>query len=121
MRRKALLMGMAVVTSLPGAVLAKGVGRQAHEAHAYAGSWGGAYAIPGERDEVEATPTRSAAVLSYLKSIMAGANYRADDRHDFDPKGWRVELMAPRPAMDADAEPVPRDDKRLGLGFRFTF
>lgn len=121
MKRKALLMGMAVITSMPGAVLAKGMGRQAQEAHAYTGSWGGAYAIPAERDMAEGTPTRSAAILSYLKSVMAGPNYRADDRHDFDPKGWRVELMEPRPAIEADPEPRLRDDMRLGLGFRFTF
>lgn len=121
MKRKALLMGMAVVTSLPGTLLAKGTGRQTDEVHSYTGGWDGAYSLPVQRQMAEGPATRSAEILASLKSLMTGANQRTAEGHDYDPKGWQLGLLEAQPAMTDEDAPGLRQDMRLGLSFRFSF
>lgn len=93
MKREALLMGMAVVTALPGGVHAKGAGKPERESHPCSGIWGSTQTMRLEAwgaDEV-ATP-KAAALLSYIKQVLAGARYRANALQEFEPKGWKVEL-----------------------------
>lgn len=129
MRRKALLMGMAVMTSLPGGVLAKGTGKGDRLSHPYAGALGGytldlgqeatAYGLSGPAGSAS-TGIRAAALLARVKTLLRGQPY-AGGEQPMAVKGWSVELT--NPGGQTDAATGLRQDKglNLGLAFRFTF
>ncbi|HRH81696.1 MAG TPA: hypothetical protein PLW81_11685 [Thiobacillaceae bacterium] len=126
MKRKALLMGMAVMTGLPGTVLAKGKGDRL--AHHYSG-WGNGSAPNIEEnygEEAYAPPGAgnftAAAILSTIKTLLRGSHYTAPGgRQGWAEKGWTLEFMDPGLGSEAAAE--LRQDKgiNLGLTFRYTF
>lgn len=125
MKRKALLMGMAVMTGLPGTLLAKGKGDRL--AHHYSG-WGNG-SVPNIEEnygEEAYAPSgtgnfSAGAILSTIKTLLRGTHYTPGGRQGWAEKGWTLEFMDPGLAAEAAAE--LRQDKgvNLGLTFRYTF
>lgn len=127
MRRKALLMGMAVMTSLPGGVLAKGPGKHDRMAHPYAGAWGSEYSIdlgegiPGLAGAADAAGLKVTALISRIGNLLGGPDNSADDEPSGAAKGWSVELASPAASPDLASGLRPARGLNLGLAFRFTF
>lgn len=125
MKRRALLMGVAVMTGLPGAALAKGKGER--WVHPYSGAWeSGAMASeeayrPDPADGAVSGNRRAGAILSQIKTLLRGQAYRSGNREGWTEKGWTVELMDPGMGADAEAELRQGKGINLGLTFRYTF
>lgn len=128
MKRKAMLMGMAFMTSLPGWALAKGASKGTDQVHAYAV---GVEALPLQQLEVEnvplapdtaeGKPRKASEVLAQIKSMLRGANYGAVMKPAT--QGWAMELLEGNAGgLGFDAgDPRLQGAKPLGVAFRLRF
>lgn len=129
MKRKAMLMGMAFMTGLPGWALAKGTAKAAGEAHAYPVDRealeplhriesGKERAEPGSA--VAQTPSRSAAeVLAQIKSMLRGVNYGAVTAPAVE--RWSMELLEDGARAYDNGDPRTLNAKPVGVAFRLRF
>ncbi|MCP5277804.1 MAG: hypothetical protein H6935_05500 [Thiobacillus sp.] len=125
MRRKAMLMGMAVIAGMPGWAMAKGSARPAAEA---ASSGSGAQArddlieidrFGPQSDQADATADKAAEALARIKSMLRGVNYGAVRKPGDD--GWAMELLE-RGAVDLRGGDARLEDaKPFGVAFRRKF
>lgn len=129
MRRKALLMSMAMMTSLPGGVLAKGTGKNDRAAHHYAGAWGSEYSIDlgqgttgmGMAADTSTSGIKVITLVSRIGNLLSGPDSAAAEEPVGAGRGWSVELANPSPPPDVATGLRPAKGLNLGLVFRFTF
>lgn len=131
MRRKALLMGMAVMTSLPGGVLAKGTGKSERLSHPYSGAWGNGYTLNIEQDGNDYGATtqgvagtsgfNTTALLAQVKTMLLGKANASTGARELALKGWSVELTNQGGGTDAATGLREGKGINLGLAFRYTF
>lgn len=131
MKRKAMLMGMAVMTGLPGWALAKGAGKADNEAHAPPP---GAEALETlDRIEVDNelsvsttgradTARKASEVLAQIKAALKGVNYGVVSKQVA--QEWSMELMERNPgavAVADEGDPRLKNAKPVGVAFRMKF
>lgn len=129
MKRKAMLMGMAVMAGMPGWAMAKNTAKVATGAHAYSDGVDARETfetvvavneLPGASGAD--TPAGNAGeLLAQVKDMLRSANYGAAAKSAPDGSGWTVEIMpAQGDALgygDARLRPVAP----LGVALRFRF
>jgi len=135
MKRKAMLMGMAVMTGLPGMAVAKG-GKAAGGAQGYpggvvaAGAHDSAAIDPPpplitpasiENGESGVPPGRAAEVLAQIKSMFRGTDYVTTTKPTASVSGWRMELMESPAGVNVGEDPRLQGRKPVGVAFRFRF
>jgi hypothetical protein len=121
MKRRALIMGVAMATTVAGSAFAKGSGGANQDPHPYSG-WG------GRRLSAPAGPSgtvddKTASLLARLKDMLGGLSYRADTPTVYAPPSeWHVELLH-NAGVDPgdDVDPRLAGEKFLGLALRFSF
>lgn len=121
MKRKAMLMGMAVMTGLPGWALAKGSKAEL------------APRLPGQMAVVEtadAPPGRAANVLAHMKAMLREMDHGVASKPASSPLAWRMELLGAGSGGAVDGETVgghggddarTRQARPLGVSFRLRF
>jgi hypothetical protein len=101
MKRKAMLMGMAVMASMPGWAMAKGAGKVAM--HVYSDGVEAKESLPAVEvvdelpgvsgaDFADASPGKAAELLAQVKSMLARANYGAVAKLADDGTRWTMEI-----------------------------
>jgi hypothetical protein len=139
MKRKAMLMGMAVMTGLPGWAVAKGADKAVVNPHPYSDAgWLQAMdnAIPGEIDSAlppsaekagdeNGSAAKAAVLLAQIKSMLRRAHYGMVATPLADNLGWKMELLqskAPVYTIAYDSgDPRVRGASPVGVAFRFKF
>ncbi len=127
MKRKALLVSMAVVASLPGGAWAKGAGKMDRPIPAYTGYGTGilnssSIFEPG----LERAEGRESA-LARLKFLLGKVTWAAGGELAGEGRGWKMELLQPQPHSQMDVRLSDGDDPRvkpwdpLGFMLRYTF
>lgn len=127
MKRKALLVSMAVVAGLPGGALAKGVGKLERPGSAYAGYGAGQmYLRAADGLSLDPTVAREedrASALARLKVLLGKVTWAAGGELAGDGRGWKMEMLQPqvdvRLSDGGDPRVKPRDP--LGFVLRYTF
>jgi hypothetical protein len=104
MKRKVMMMGLAMVTGLPHAVCAKN-GKE-YPAQTYS-SWNTAY-MPHYGVEGTAHP-----LMDHVSVASAMPGRRASDT-------WRLEFAPPLAVSNAD-DPLTAKDKRMGFSLKLDF
>lgn len=104
MKRKVMMMGLAMVTGLPHAVCAKN-GKE-HPAQTYS-SWNADY-MPHYGIEGAARP-----LMDHVSVTGAAPGRRASDT-------WRLEFVPPVAVSSAD-DPLSAKDKRVGFSLKLDF
>lgn len=129
MRRKALLVSMAMMTSLPGGVLAKGTGKHDRIAHPYTGAWGSEYSLDlGQEttgaagaDVTGAQGVRVTTLFSRIGNLLIGLDNAPVEERPLVTKGWSMELTNPAGTPVVATGLQPAKGLNLGLAFRYTF
>ena len=129
MRRKAMLVGMAFMTGLPGWAMAKGTAKAVGEAHSYpVGSEALETLDRIESDQGQAvagwsassTPSRTASeVLAQVKAMLRGVNYGAVTPPRAEK--WSMELLEGDARVYDNGDPRTLNAKPLGVAFRLKF
>lgn len=133
MKRKAMLMGMAVMTGLPGWVLAKGSGKMGEDLHHAPSSRavqetnqrGEAeeYLSPADQGgRSESPPGKAAELLAHMKEMLRGANYGVAPKPAASQLGWSMELLeSGRFAAYDSYDSRMQKNRPMGLAFRIKF
>ena len=129
MKRKAMLMGMAVMTGLPSWAVAKGTGGNTHPY-----SSGREVQVTPDRVESEAllpksdetgtaaaSPEMAAELLAQIKSVLRYANFGTVTRPTADNQGWKLELLARETRAFEYGDPRLSQVKPMGLALRLRF
>lgn len=132
MKRKAMLMGMAVIAGMPGWATAKGTGKVAGETHRYVGSV--AAQVPLQTIEVinepptsiagslaDSTQGKAAVLLCKIKTILRTSNYGARVTPAADGDGWNMEVLETQQGAYPRADAQPREAAPVGVAFRLAF
>lgn len=129
MRRKAMLMGMMIVTGMPGWAVAKGTGKTVGESHSNpvdmetletldeAGA-DSRLAASGASDTQHASRTASE-VLAQIRSVLRGVNYGVAMPPTRE--GWSMELLDSGASAYDKADPRLQNAKPVGLALRLKF
>jgi hypothetical protein len=104
MKRKVMMMGLAMITGLPHAVCAKGSNENSAPAYA---SWNAAY-MPHYGDEGVAKP-----LMDHV-SVASGLPGQGISNT------WRLEFTPPAAVFKAD-DPLAAKDKRVGFSLKLDF
>lgn len=129
MRRKAFLMGMAVLAGLPTGVSAKVFGKMDRGFHSYDAKYG-ATAIgvtsPGQEAAEPSLQSENAgneSVLYRFKGLLNAVTWSGTAGLAAETRGWQVEMLQPRLEMrlSENGDPRLRQTEPLGLRLRYTF
>jgi hypothetical protein len=104
MKRKVMMMGLAMMTGLPHAVYAKGGNENSARAHS---SWMTSY-MPHYGDEGVARP-----LMDHVSVASAAPGHGIGNT-------WRVEFTPPVAVSRAD-DPLASRDKRVGFSLKLDF
>jgi hypothetical protein len=132
MKRKAMLMGMAVMAGMPGWATAKGTAKAAGETHRYAGAQEAQ--VPLQTIEVinepptsvagslaDSTQGRAAALLCKIKAVLRTSNYGARVTPTADGDGWNMEVLEGQQVGYRSGDVQPRQVAPVGVAFRLAF
>ena len=136
MKRKAMLVGMAVMAGLPSWAMAKGTAKIGGEVHSYAGGMElpDSVALPaadaptaynGLADE-NGSANKAAILLAQIKSMLRRSNYGMAAKPTADNLGWKLEMMQADASTHAGGAYDIGDTRLLdaspvGVTFRFKF
>lgn len=130
MKRKAMLMGMAVMTGLPGWAMAKGSGKAFGEAQPHVGSTKshalgqaeGERLAPGmgNAGSAESSGNKASEMLAQIKSMLRGVNYGVVTTKQ-QGNDWTMELLQSDAGSTAGGDPRLQDARPLGLALRLKF
>lgn len=126
MKRKAMLVGMAVMAGMPGWATAKGAGKTAGGAHAYADGpdarerFGTVEAIPGVPG-ADVPRGKASELLAQIKAMLGSVNYGTVVKPAPDGTGWTVELMQKTGEGRNYGDALPGSAAPLGVAFRLRF
>jgi hypothetical protein len=132
MKRKAMVVGMAVVAAMPGWAAAKGTGKVAGQPQSY---YGGTDApVPLQTVEIiseppavigvgkiEAYQGKAASLLSQVKVILRSGNYGARARPTADSTRWAMEMLEAGQAGYGASEVQLHQIEPVGVAVRYTF
>ena len=132
MKRKAMLMGMAVMTSMPGWAMATGTGKAASAAHPYSRGMAAEVTLgkvefdyvtsrPDQAGTVQASPGKTAELLAQIKSMLKKTSYGLAAQPTVDKLGWRMELLESAAWAYDGIDPRLQKAKPVGVAFRFMF
>jgi len=105
MRRKVMMMGLAMMAGVPHGVSAKGFGKES-TLESYS-TWNAAY-MPHYGREGLAHP-----LLDHLSAPVVPAGRDSSNE-------WRLKFVPP-PAVTSSDDPLTANDKRLGVSFSLNF
>ncbi len=132
MKRKAMLMGMAVMTGLPGWSIAKSNAKAVGGAHSYAGGLEAQATIdqvetgmlPPLSDEtgaVESASSKAGRLLAQIKSLLRQSHYGMVAKPIADNPGWKLEMLEGNAWNRDDGDIRIRQCKPVGVAFRIRF
>ncbi|NTV88290.1 MAG: hypothetical protein HGA21_16300 [Burkholderiaceae bacterium] len=105
MKRKVMMMGLAVMAGVPHGAWAKGLGKES-AVEAYS-AWNTAY-TPHYGTEGAAHP-----LLDHLSAPVAVPGRDSSNE-------WRLKFVPP-PAVSSSDDPLTANDKRVGISFSLNF
>lgn len=130
MKRKAILMGMAVMASMPGWAMAKGGVKAAGGAPVYADGMAAretlesvdvVNGLPGITSTADTSPGKSAELLAQVRSLLGGANYGAAMKAVDEGVGWMIEFPKSFGEAPSYADARFRPSTPVGVAFRLKF
>ncbi|NTV95161.1 MAG: hypothetical protein HGA75_07045 [Thiobacillus sp.] len=133
MKRKAMLIGLAVMASMPGWAMAAGANKSASAAHPYSRSaetTAATHAKPESsalqtawnRAEVaEASPGKMSALRVQMKDVLRSASYGPADKPAADRRGWKLEMLEGNASAYDGGDPRLRQAKPVGVAVRLNF
>ena len=125
MRRKAMLMGMAVMTGMPGWAWAKCSVRPGSDVPSSGSSLQAPEGLieidrfEPPSDQAGASPGKAAQVLARVKSVLRSENYGAVRKPGDD--GWTMEMLERRGVDPRSGDARLEDAKSFGVAFRRRF
>ncbi len=132
MKRKAMLMGMAVMTALPGSCLAKGNPKAANGARSYAGGMEArttldqveSASIPplSDRDDVsESASSKAGVLLAQIKAMLRQTHYGMVAKPTVGNPGWKLEMLDSNAWNHDGADVRLQQSSPVGVAFRIRF
>jgi hypothetical protein len=129
MKRKAMLMGMAVMTGMPGWAMAKGVGKAGGDVRPYSAGMQAQEALervefdsaPNEKGVTGASPDKAAELLAQVKSMLRSANYGRATQPSTSNQGWKLEMLESSALSYDSSDSSLQQVKPVGVAFRFKF
>lgn len=132
MKRKAILMGMAVMAGMPGWAMAKGGGKAAGGPPVYAdgmearetlGAVEVVNGLPGigEASPPGTSPGTSAELLAQVRNLLGSANYGAAMKAVDDGMGWTIEFPKHIGETPGYADARFQPGAPVGVAFRLRF
>lgn len=132
MKRKAMLMGMAVMTGLPGWAMAKGIGKAGGDARPYATGmqtqetldrveFDDGLRVSNQGGAGEASSDKAAKLLAQVKSMLRSSNYSHSTKPVAGDSGWKLEMLESNAlAYDGGGSRL-QQAKPVGVAFRLKF
>lgn len=133
MKRKAMLMGMAVMASMPGWAMATGTNKSASAAHPYSRGvettettrtkveFSTLPTALNRTDVAEASPDKASALVVQMKDVLRNASYGPADKPSPDRRGWKLEMLEGNAWAYDGSDPRLRQAKPVGVAFRRNF
>lgn len=132
MKRKAMLMGMAVMTGLPGWAMAKGVGKAGGDAHPYSAGmqiqetldrveFDDGLPISNQNGVGEASPDKAAKLLAQVKSMLRSSSFSRSSKPVAGNSGWKLEMLESNALAYDGGDSRLQQAKPVGVAFRLKF
>ena len=128
MKRKAMLMGMAVMTSMPGWAMATSSSKAASGVQPYSRSLEApvtlssvTYSSMARDGRAAASPGKASELLAQMKSMLSNVNYGVSTQPTADNQGWKVKLLDNNDWVLYNVDPRLPQNKPIGVTFRLEF